>query len=108
MRPDLRQSIEKEMENAERARRNSNEGMARVCARRAAGLAAQDFLKRQGVQIRKGSAYDALKLLVTYPGLAPELYAAAGHLTMPVSKEFTLPEDVDLIADARNLIGGLG
>lgn len=108
MRPDVRASIEKEMQAAEHARRNQNEGMARVCARRAAGLAAQEFLKRQGVQLRRGSAYDALKLLSSFPGLPPELHTAAAHLTQTVSREFTLPQDVDLIADARNLIGGLG
>ena len=108
MRPELRVAIEKELANAENARQNENEGMARVCARRAAGLAAQDFLFRQGVQLRRGSAYDALKLLVSYPGLEPHLQAAAAHLTATVSQEFTLPEEIDLIADARNLIGGLG
>ncbi len=108
MRPDIRQSIEKELQDAERARRNQNEGMARVCARRAAGIAAQEFLKHQGVQLRKGNAYNALKLLVTYPGLPAELHTAAEHLTMTVSREFTLPEGIDLVADARNLIGGLG
>ena len=101
-------AIEKELANAENARQNENEGMARVCARRAAGLAAQDFLFRQGVQLRRGSAYDALKLLVSYPGLEPHLQAAAAHLTATVSQEFTLPEEIDLIADAKNLIGGLG
>jgi len=108
MRPELRQSIETELKNAERARLGQNEGMARVCARRAGGLAAQDFLMRQGLQIRKGSAYDALKLLISFPGLAPELHAAAEHLTTKVSEQFTLPADIDLIADARTLIGGLG
>ena len=82
--------------------RNQNEGMARVCARRAAGWAAQEFLKHEGIQLRKGSAYDALKLLVSYPGLPPELQAAAEHLTTKVSEEFTLPENIDLVADARN------
>lgn len=108
MRPELRLAIDKELENAEKARRNENEGMARVCARRAAGMAAQDFLFRQGVQLRRGSAYDALKLLLTFPGLQPHLQAAAAHLTATVSQEFTLPEEIDLIADAKKLIGGLG
>src|SRR5512144_76764 len=108
MRPELRVAIEKELANAENARQNENEGMARVCARRAAGLAAQDFLFRQGVQLRRGSAYDALKLLVSFPGLEPHLQAAAAHLTATVSQEFTLPEEIDLIADTKNLIGGLG
>ncbi len=108
MRPELRQSIEKELNAAERARQSRNEGMARVCARRAAGMAAQDFLFRQGIRIRKGSAYEALKLLSSFPGLASELQAAAEHLTAKVSEEFTLPPGIDLIADARKLIGGLG
>jgi hypothetical protein len=108
MRPDLQKAIEKELENAEIARRDQNEGMARVCARRAAGLAAQDFLTRQGIQLHRGSAYDALKMLAAYPGLAPRLQAAAAHLTTTVSQEFTLPEEIDLITDARYLIGGLG
>ena len=108
MRPELRVAIEKELANAENARQNENEGMTRVCARRAAGLAAQDFLFRQGIQLRRGSAYDALKLLISFPGLEPHLQAAAAHLTATVSQEFTLPEEIDLIADAKNLIGGLG
>ncbi len=108
MRPELWQSIEKELKVAEQARLNHNEGMARVCARRAAGMAAQDFLFRQGIRIRKGSAYEALKLLGLFPGLAPELQVAAEHLTAKVSEEFTLPPEIDLIADARKLIGGLG
>ncbi len=100
--------IEKELEAAEQARDSHNEGMARVCARRAAGLAAQEFLKHQGVQLRRGSAYDALKLLAAYPGLAQEVQAAAAHLTMTVSPQFSLPDNIDLIEDARTLIGGLG
>ncbi len=108
MQPDLRQSIEAELEKAERARLNENEGRARVCARRAAGMAARDFLRRQGVQTRNSSAYETLKTLAVYAGLAPELRSAAEHLTTRVNEEFTLPVDVDLIAEARNLIGGLG
>jgi hypothetical protein len=108
MQPDLRQSIEAELANAERARLNANEGRARVCARRAAGLAARDFLRRQGIPARNSSAYETLKMLVIYPGLAPELRSAAEHLTTRVNEEFTLPVDIDLIAEARNLIGGLG
>ena len=105
---DLRQSIEAELESAERARLSGNEGRARVCARRAAGMAARDFLARRGVQARNGSAYEMLKLLAAYPGLAPDLRSAAAHLTTQVTEEFTFPMDVDLIAEAENLIGGLG
>ena len=108
MQPDPRQSIEAELKNAERARLNGNEGRARVCARRAAGIAARNFLSRHGVQARNGSAYETLKMLTTYPDLAPELKSAAVHLTTQVTEEFTLPGNVDLIVEAQNLIGGLG
>jgi hypothetical protein len=106
MRMDLQADIETELENAERARAVGNEGRARVCARRAAGMAARDFLARNGVQV-KGSAYEVLKALEGFPGLSPNLQAAAAHLTMRVSEEFTLPADIDLILETRKLIGGL-
>lgn len=105
---DLRPGIATELENAERALRVGNEGRARVCARRAAGIAARDFLTRHGVRTRNSSAYAALLTLATFPGLAPDLQSAAVHLTTRLTEEFTLPRDTDLIAEARKLIKGLG
>ena len=99
--------IESELENAERARQAGNEGRARVCARRAAGIAARDFLARQGIRLRDRSALTALRSLAEFPGLAPDLRTCALHLVTRVTVEFTLPVDADLIADARQLIGGL-
>jgi hypothetical protein len=90
---ELRQSIEKELKDAQLARLNKNEGRARVCARRAAGIAARDFLSRQ--------------VLAAYPGLTEDLRQAAEGLTARVNEDFTLPGDIDLIAEARKLIGGL-
>ena len=99
--------IEAELKNAERARLTGNEGRARVCARRAAGAAARDFLSSHGVRLRDASAYTALQVLAEYPGLAIDLQAAALHLTARLTQEFTLPMDADLIADARKIVGGL-
>jgi hypothetical protein len=104
-----------ELERAEAAGAAGNEGRARVCARRAAGMAARSFLARHQVRhfesiqggIRSASAYEALQALVMVPGLAPDLKQAADHLTMRVSREFHLPLEIDLIAEARKLIGGL-
>jgi hypothetical protein len=107
----LAAEIEAELEMAQSARMAGNEGRARVCARRAAGLAARDFLNQHGFKPssrdRQGSAYTALQALADFPGLAPELVQAALHLTMRVSGEFQLPPEVDLIVEAKNLIGGL-
>jgi hypothetical protein len=99
--------IEAELEKAERARLAGNEGRARVCARRAAGSAARDFLIRHGVRLRNSSAYAALQALVEFPALAPDLQIAALHLTTRLTETFTLPLDADLISDAHKLIGGL-
>lgn len=100
--------ISRELDNAERARQEGKEGRARVCARRAAGMAAQNFLTRKGVKLSSKSAYSALLALAAYADLAPDLQKIARHMTTKVTEEFKLPEDVDLIAEARKLIGGLG
>jgi hypothetical protein len=105
MSSDLRAKIEAELSAARAARAAGNEGRARVCARRAAGLAAREFLARRGLQT--GSAYTALQELTGLPGLAPALAATAEQLTLRVSPEFSLPAEVDLIAAASRLIEGL-
>jgi len=96
-----------ELEKARTARATGNEGKTRVCARRAAGIAARDFLIRHGVRVVRSSAYVALQELAAFPGLAPDLKQAATNLTLRVNVEFSLPDYIDLIAEARKLIGGL-
>ena len=104
-----------EMEMAEAARSAGNEGRARVCARRAAGLAARDFLNLHQIssddadqgKLRSNSAYFVLQSLAAFPGLAPDLKKAAINLTMRVTPNFKLPNGIDLIDEAHKLIGGL-
>lgn len=96
-----------ELEKAQAARSAGNEGMTRVCARRAAGMAARDFLTHHGVRSRRDSAYDSLQKLMAFPGLPPELTQAAAYLILRVNAEFGLPDNIDLISEARKLIGGL-
>lgn len=98
-----REQIEKEFELAERARSKGNEGQARVCARRAAGIAAREYLTRKGMRPRSASAYDVLNLLKDNPLLSPDLKLIADHLTLRVTEEFKLPVEADLIAEARKL-----
>jgi len=98
-----RQETQVEFEKAEQARTRGNEGQARVCARRAAGIAIREYLTRQGIRPPSASAYDLLNLLKDDPRLPPDLRLAADHLTLRVSEEFKLPVNVDLVADARML-----
>jgi HEPN domain-containing protein len=99
----LREQIEKEFELAEQARAKGNEGQARVCARRAAGIAIREYLTQNGTPPRSASAYDLLNLLKDDPLLSPDLRLVADHLTLRVTEEFKLPLDTDLIAEARTL-----
>jgi hypothetical protein len=111
----LAAEIRIEMEMAETARAAGNEGRARVCARRAAGLAARDFLNLHHMNsfaadlqgLKSNSAYAALQALAAFPELSPDLKKAAINLTMRVNPNFQLPNGIDLIDEARKLIGGL-
>ncbi len=98
---DWQAEVNAEVEKAERARALKNEGQARVCARRAAGIAIREYLTRQGIRPPSGSAYDLLNLLKEDPRLSADLRRIADHLTLRVTEEFKLPVDADLVAEAR-------
>ncbi|MDP1714179.1 MAG: hypothetical protein Q8L41_05480 [Anaerolineales bacterium] len=100
---DWKLQIQKEFDNAERSRSRSNEGQARVCARRAAGIAIREYLTRRGRRIPSSSAYDLLNLLKEDALLPPDLKLVADHLTVRVTEAFKLPVEADLIAEARLL-----
>lgn len=92
-----------ELEQAQRARAQGKEGQARVCARRAAGLAIKDYLTRKGIHSVSASALDLLNTIKEEPLLPADLKLVAEHLTLRVTEEFKLPIDVDLIAESRQL-----
>ena len=98
---DWKTQINAEFEKAEQARARGNEGQARVCARRAAGIAIREYLLRRGMRPPSVSAYDLLNLLKGDPSLSSELQQIADHLTLRVTEEFKLPVNADLVAEAR-------
>lgn len=104
---DWKSRIQSEFERAEDARAGGNEGQARVCARRAAGVAIREYYARRGQSVRTPSAYDLLNLLMEEPHLSPDLKQAAYYLTLRVNEDFNLPVDVDLLDEARKLCNGL-
>jgi hypothetical protein len=95
--------LQLEFERAEQARAKGNEGQARVCARRAAGLAIREYLARRGTRPSGASAYDLLNLIKEDPRLSPAIKLIADHLTVRVTDEFKLPVNADLVAEARQL-----
>jgi len=100
---DWKSEFELELERAAHARSSGKEGRARVCARRAAGIAVREYLRRQGKDFHTTSAYDLLNVLVKDPNLPDECRRSASHLTLTVNEEFKLPAGVDLLVEARTL-----
>jgi hypothetical protein len=93
--------IQVELSKAAEARSSGNEGMARVCARRAAGIAAGVYLQKHGVLKPGASAYDRLKMLYEIADLTENVRLAVDHLLIRVTPEHNLPMPADLIAEAR-------
>jgi hypothetical protein len=100
---DWLERFDAELEHAEQARARGNEGQARVCARRAAGIAAAEYLRRRGHAATSGSAIDILEQLALEPVLPAECALILTHLLQKVNTEFKLPAGVDLIAESRLL-----
>ena len=100
---DWRTNFETEIARAESARAKKNEGQARVCARRAAGIVLREYFTRTGIPVPSPSAMDLLNLLAEQPHLPPDVQRAASLLTLRVDKAFHIPADADLIAEARKL-----
>ena len=93
--------FEAEIRQAEAARASGNEGMARVCARRAAGQALGEYFSRQGLPSRGPSAYDHLRSLASLPEIPEQVRTVAQHFLVRITPEHTLPVEADLIAEAR-------
>ena len=100
---DLKTQLRNEFEKAQQARIKKNEGQARVCARRAAGIAIRDYLSRKGIKVPNMSAYDLLNLLKEDALFPADLKLIVDHLTVRVTEEFELPFDADLVAESRVL-----
>jgi hypothetical protein len=90
-----------ELERAEKARLDGNEGMARVCARRAAGIVASAYLRQSDLSNPGPSAYDQLRYLKTVPELSPAATEVIGHFLLRINVDHQLPVEADLIEEAR-------
>lgn len=104
---DVFDRIRLELERAEAARQQGNEGMARVCARRAAGLAAQTYLREITSSRDTISGLDAIRLISQDNRFPISIRRSANFLTMRVNTEHCLPLEIDLLQEARKFINEL-
>lgn len=99
--------ISHELEKSHQARALGLEGRARVCARRAAGMAVRMYFKRRGFEAEVSNYYTLLEKLIEIEPLPQSAKASAKHLLLRVDENYHLPPEIDLIADAENLITAL-
>lgn len=95
--------FEAELRTAESARASGNEGMARVCARRAAGTAVRAYFSRRQIPYTGASAYEHLRQLIERADTPSATAELAGRFLLRVTPEHKLPLEADLISDARRL-----
>jgi hypothetical protein len=104
---DVKERITAELTRGEQARKEGFEGRARVCARRAAGAAIGEYLRQVDAPQGMVSAYDLIFYFQTLPEISLELRSVAAHLTARVDDQFSLPDEIDLLAETRWLVDEL-
>ncbi|MGE5222397.1 MAG: hypothetical protein ACM3PY_08170 [Omnitrophica WOR_2 bacterium] len=98
---------QKEIDHALESRQAGNEGKARVCARRAAGIIAAEYLKRRGIPATGYNAYELLQILQNIPDLPPDVKEIASHFLLRLKPDHTFPIHSDLVGEARWLAAQL-
>jgi hypothetical protein len=93
-----------ELEKARETRQNGNEGMARVLARRAAGLAIRDYLNNQDFDQRGFSLNALIKEEEVRKQLPVTIHEALERLCTRIGMDFQFPLDYDLLQDAQLVI----
>lgn len=101
------QTIHQELERAYAAQADGRDGLARVCARRAAGWAIAIHLQRKGIDLDTPSAFEAIQYLAAQSGNPPEIQSVLEHLVQKVAKDSLESDsywplsDVDLVEEAH-------
>ena len=94
------ETFSKEIQSALNARKSGNEGKARVCARRAAGIVVGEYLSRSDKNFVEQGAYDNLKYFLSLPDISPHLKETISYFIVRVNENHELPFEVDLIEEA--------
>ncbi|MRS02908.1 hypothetical protein EG832_06750 [bacterium] len=102
---DTQKAIDIELSRADQARLAGNEGMARVCARRAAGIAVRAYFQQQHMEFSDPSAFTLLTRLMQLDSTPPDIKSIADNLLTRVNPNYELPTPTDLTAQAKGLIG---
>ncbi len=102
-----REQAQNELEKAEQARKNNNEGMARVCARRSANFALQGFLQAKNHNISTQNVIHLLNDPEIREIIPASLHVIFDHLLLKVNEDYQFNPEIDLIAETKFLINEL-
>ena len=100
--------IEQELAAAQAAQQDSNDGKARVCARRAVAHATEAWLARLPFPRWRGDAMAHLRQIQQDTSFPLPIRKAAERLSTPVTRQLAAPFTTNPIADARLIIAHLG
>lgn len=103
-RPEILLKISEELHRGDIARRQGLEGRARVCARRAAGIAIRAYLENSTLPVPGNSVIDLLGYIQTVPELPEGTRQVVEYLLTRVDPSYNLPMDVDLLDEVRKLV----
>jgi hypothetical protein len=101
---DYWQKANTEIIQAYRARQVSNEGKARVCARRAAGYAIKGYFFTKGFPTSTPNAFALLNDDQVRERLPQELHLILDHLVLRVDADHNLPPQVDLFQETSRFV----
>ncbi len=96
--------IEQELAKAAAGLRDGNDGLARVCARRAVGLGAQNWAERSGSRTWPGDAMKQLRKIQEEEAFPLEVREAAQRLLTKVTQRDQTLVSTDPIADAQLIL----
>ena len=101
------EQIEQELSKATEGLNSGNDGLARVCARRAVALAAQHQLEQQNLPGWQGDAMHQLRQIQKETTFPLSVREAAQRLLTKVTEQGQLPMTKDPITDASIIIDHL-
>jgi hypothetical protein len=100
-------AIEQELTKAFEGIQSGNDGLARVCARRAVALAAQHWARQHHLPSWHGDAMHQLRQIEGETTFPLPVREAAQRLLTKVTEQAQLPMTTDPISDARIILDHL-
>jgi len=101
------EQIEQELGKAVSGLQEKNDGLARVCARRAVALGVQAWIERSGVRTWPADAMNRLRKIQQEEAFPLVIREAAQRLLTKVTQRDQTPVSTDPIADARLILAHL-